>query len=181
MDQPSSSGYSYPPFWSYPPYFTLQPVKDTRERQSGLWGQLILDYCRKHKIYVINTGAEFPPFHNPAINRRLQHSAIIAFLDDLVSQGNAEWLDKHKRQCLVLWRKVSDWADTIYNFVRTYGLTDSVMVVDDLSSGDDVAGTDLAGLDRTLLLRALKLLESRGKARLFKGDTPEEEGVKFFG
>lgn len=37
--------------------------------------------------------------------------------------------------------QVSDWADAIYNFVRTYGLTDSVMVVDELSSGDDVTGT----------------------------------------
>jgi len=25
--------------------------------------------------------------------------------------GNAEWLDKHKRQCLILWKKVS--ADLI--------------------------------------------------------------------
>lgn len=28
----------------------LQPIKDTRERQSGLWGQLILDYCRSNKV-----------------------------------------------------------------------------------------------------------------------------------
>lgn len=37
--------------------------------------------------------------------------------------------------------QVSDWADVIYDFVRTYGLTDTVHVVDELSSGDDVTGT----------------------------------------
>ena len=37
--------------------------------------------------------------------------------------------------------QVSDWADVIYDFVRMYGLTDSVMIVDELSTGDDVSGT----------------------------------------
>jgi hypothetical protein len=47
----------------------------------------------------------------------------------------------HKHGCTNAHAQVSDWADVIYDFVRTYGLTDSVMVVDELSSGDDVAGT----------------------------------------
>ena len=51
--------------------------------------------------------------------------------------------------------QVSDWADAIYNFVRTYGLTDSVMVVDELSSGDDVTGT---GATSGHSLRSLGLL-----------------------
>jgi ESCRT-II complex subunit VPS25 len=43
--------------------------------------------------------------------------------------------------------QIPEWADIIYNFVKTYGLGDSVMVVEELSSGDDVRGTgeDSAG------------------------------------
>ena len=40
-------------------------------------------------------------------------------------------------------------------------------------------GTELEGLPRELLLKALKVLEGAGRVRLFKGATPEEEGVKF--
>ncbi len=58
-----------------------------------------------------------------------------------LATGSVEWLDKSKRQALVLWRKIPEWAATIYSFVKTYGLGDSVMVVDELSTGDDVRGT----------------------------------------
>ena len=37
--------------------------------------------------------------------------------------------------------QIPEWAAAIYDFVKTYGLSDSVMVVDELSSGDDVRGT----------------------------------------
>lgn len=55
--------------------------------------------------------------------------------------GNALWLDKSHQHCLVLWKKLGEWADTLYSFVRQYGLQDSVLTLDELSSGDDVKGT----------------------------------------
>ena len=55
--------------------------------------------------------------------------------------GNARWLDKERRQCLVLWKKLEEWANTLYSFVRELGMQESVMTVDELSSGDEVAGT----------------------------------------
>ena len=39
--------------------------------------------------------------------------------------------------------------------------------------------TELAGIDRIVLIRALKLLEQRGKALMFKGTSTDDEGVKF--
>lgn len=54
-----------------------------------------------------------------------------------------------------------------------------VLLVDELSTGDDTRGSEVYGLPRELLLRALKALELRGKARLFRGAAPGEEGVKF--
>lgn len=37
--------------------------------------------------------------------------------------------------------QVDEWAGAVTEFVRTFGLSDSVMTVDELSSGDDVRGT----------------------------------------
>jgi len=37
------------------------------------------------------------------------------------------------------------------------------------------------GADEELLRRAIGILEEQGKCALFKGDTSEEDGIKFFG
>ncbi|KAF8057853.1 NFS1 [Scenedesmus sp. PABB004] len=50
------------------------------------------------------------------------------------------------------------------------------MLLDELASGAEVAGTELEGLHREVLVRALQLLEAQGKVKLFRGATPEEEG-----
>ena len=47
-------------------------------------------------------------------------------------------------------------------------------------TGVYVAGTELEGLHREVLVRAVKLLEQQGKAKLFKGAAGDDEGVKFF-
>ena len=36
------------------------------------------------------------------------------------------------------------------------------------------------GADEELLRRALHILEQQGKCTIFKGDTSEEDGIKFF-
>lgn len=48
-------------------------------------------------------------------------------------------------------------------------------------SGVYVAGTELEGLHREVLVRAVRHLEQQGRAKLFKGTTGDDEGVKFFG
>ncbi|PWA45837.1 E2F/DP family protein [Artemisia annua] len=168
-----------PHFYNYPPYFTLQPVRETREKQIQLWKELILDYCRTQKIFVIGLEQDFPLFTNPAIERSLNHEAREAFLSALVSDGRAEWMDKNRRQCLILWHRIKDWADLILNFVKENGLEDSVMTVDEIRTGIESRGTDIHGMDRTVLLRALKLLENKGKLAIFKGTSADDEGVKF--
>ncbi|KAK2974609.1 hypothetical protein RJ640_015021 [Escallonia rubra] len=78
--------------------------------------------------------------------RSLSHEARQAFLSALVSDGRAEWMDKSHRKCLILWHRVQDWAYLILHFVK------------------------LHGMDRTVLMRALKLLEHKGKLVIFKGN-----------
>ncbi|XP_058103972.1 vacuolar protein sorting-associated protein 25 [Magnolia sinica] len=171
--------FKLPHFFNYPPYFTLQPVRDTREKQVQLWKELILDYCRSQKIFVIGLEEEFPLFTNPAIERTLSHEAREVFLSALVSEGRAEWMDKGRKKCLILWLRIQDWADCILRFVKENGLEDSVMTLEEIRSGIESRGTELAGIDRTVLMRALRLLEQKGKAAIFKGTSADDEGVKF--
>lgn len=61
-------------------------------------------------------------------------------------EGNAKWLDKDERQCLVLWKKMEDWADAIHQWAMAAGMQDMVTTVDELSSGDEVRGTGIEKL-----------------------------------
>ena len=40
--------------YSFPPFFTLQPHKDTRDKQIEAWRHLVLNYCqvRVHSSFV---------------------------------------------------------------------------------------------------------------------------------
>ncbi|GJP39579.1 hypothetical protein CLOM_g23933 [Closterium sp. NIES-68] len=157
----ASSAFSLPHFYNYPPYFTLQPVRATRERQVRLWADLIVAYCRQHRMWVVSTD-DFPLFHNVAIERR------------------AEWTDRSRTRCLILWKAIADWADTLLHFVRENGFGDSVLTLQEIRSGDDTRGTDLEGIDDAVLRRAVRVLEGKGLATLFKGSSSDDEGVKFF-
>ncbi|XP_017972291.1 PREDICTED: vacuolar protein sorting-associated protein 25 isoform X1 [Theobroma cacao] len=135
--------FKLPHFFNYPPYFTLQPVRETREKQVQLWKDLILDYCRTQKLFIIGLEEEFPLFSNPVIERTLSHEAREAFFSALVSEGRAEWLDKGHRKCLILWHRIQDWAGIILNFVKDNGFEDSVMTVEEIRSGIESRGTVL--------------------------------------
>ncbi|XP_020578050.1 vacuolar protein sorting-associated protein 25 isoform X3 [Phalaenopsis equestris] len=190
--------FKLPQFFNYPPYFTvanlrilvvhltcttmlsrLQPIRETREKQVQLWKELILEYCRSQKIFIVGLEEEFPLFSNQVIERSLSHESRELFLSALVSEGRAEWMDKSHKKCLILWLRIPDWADYIINFVKQNGLEDSVMTVEDIRTGIESRGTELAGIDRVVLMRALKLLEQKGKAAIFKGSSTDDEGVKF--
>jgi len=157
----------------------LQPIKETRDKQIALWTSLILSYCKHQKVFILSASEDIPLFHNRDINRRLAPAAAQTFLEALVAAGQGRWLDNNKTRCIILWKKLEEWADVIQQWSRDSGLSDSVMLVEEIRVGDDVRGTELYGLDREVLLRALKVLEDRGVVKLFRGATPEEEGVKF--
>uniref|UniRef100_A0A7C9CSM2 ESCRT-II complex subunit VPS25 n=1 Tax=Opuntia streptacantha TaxID=393608 RepID=A0A7C9CSM2_OPUST len=147
--------FKLPSFFNYPPYFTTQ------------------------KIFIINLEDDFPLFSNPAIERSLSYEAREAFMISLVAEGRAEWMDKERRKCLILWHRIQEWADIIHRFAKDNGLEDSVMTVEELRTGVESRGTELHGIDHMVLMRALKLLESKGKLKIFKGTSTDDEGVKF--
>uniref|UniRef100_A0A061RHC1 ESCRT-II complex subunit VPS25 n=1 Tax=Tetraselmis sp. GSL018 TaxID=582737 RepID=A0A061RHC1_9CHLO len=177
-----SNSFQTPFFWNYPPYFTLQPVKDSREKQINLWHDLILSYCKHQKIYVISGNAtdRFPLFTNTSINRSLNQDAINTILGAAVTAGRAEWLGKEQDQCIVYWRSLKEWAELLYSFAQSTGQKDPVMTVEEISSGVETQGTELAGVHREVLVRAIRRLEKSDRARLFKGESGDDDGVKFF-
>ncbi|KAH9616655.1 hypothetical protein KSS87_011526 [Heliosperma pusillum] len=167
------------PFSSTSGHRSLQPVRETREKQIQLWKELIVEFCKTQKIFVIALEEDFPLFSNSSIERSLSHEARETFLSALVAEGRAEWMDKVHRRCLVLWHRIQDWAEIILHFVRDNGLEDSVMTIEELRTGVESQGTELHGMDRSVLMRALKLLENKGKLAIFKGSSTDDEGVKF--
>ncbi|GBG71906.1 hypothetical protein CBR_g10842 [Chara braunii] len=179
MRTTDGEAFSLPYFFHYPPYFTLQPVRDTREKQIQLWKDLILNYCKHYKVFAIDVEGDFPLFSNSEIERRLNTEAKRVFLSALVSEGRAEWLDKAQRRCLIFWRRVEDWAGYIYSWADSNALVGGVATMEELRSGDDVKGTDLEGIDINILRKAMKVLEQRGKAVLFRGTSADDEGIKF--
>lgn len=128
---------------------------------------------------MIELDGKFPLFSNPVIDRYLSHEAGEAFLAALVSEGRAEWLDKGHKRCLILWHRIQDWADILVSFVKDNGFEDSVMTIEEIRTGIETRGTELHEIDRTILMRALKLLEQKGKLAIFKGTSTDDEGVKF--
>mmetsp|Transcript_16688 Transcript_16688/g.23013 ORF Transcript_16688/g.23013 Transcript_16688/m.23013 type:complete len:178 (+) Transcript_16688:186-719(+) len=169
-----------PSFFNFPPYFTLQPVTDTQEKQKQLWTDLIIQYCKHHKIYVVNLEEDFPLFENAAIQRKLNAEARGVFMDALVSKGRGEWVDASHRKCLILWHRLADWAEYLYTWVSENAMLGEVMTVEEIQNGADSRSTELHGVDTQVLMRAIKLLEKRGKAALFQGDSSRDLGVKFF-
>ncbi|KAM0859044.1 hypothetical protein ACQ4PT_047463 [Festuca glaucescens] len=129
--------FELPDFFKDPSYFTLQPVGDARQAQIRAWKQLILDYCRTKRIYIVPVEAEFPLFSNPPIERSLSPEATEVFLSALVMEGRAEWTDVHHTECLVLWRSIHDWANYILNFLNERGLESWVCTVEEVHSGDE--------------------------------------------
>ena len=67
----------------------LQTHAASREKQYATWSQLIRDYCRAHKKFILHVSEDSRSvlFTNVAINRSLPVPSIVSLLDQLVSEG----------------------------------------------------------------------------------------------
>ena len=190
-------------FWQYqfPPFFTIQPNIETRRLQLDAWNEIILDHCRRNRIFVLNVGNALtrPPFRNDSIDRALNEEALFTILTDMEKRGRIEWIhsdaasnsestksklskakvehsDQKANSCLVYWNKPEEWAATIRRWVDANGLVGSVCTFYEITD-DDRADAALKKLDERMLLRACQLLEREGRASVMKMDN--SYGVKF--
>eukprot|EP00977_Amphora_coffeiformis_P004895 scaffold1048_cov90-Amphora_coffeaeformis.AAC.28 len=169
-----------PEFYSFPPFFTIQTALASREKQLALWRELILRYHTERKISQLVVH-DCPLWKNAALPRQLSTADVRTVMEDFVQHGHGEWQDPStKTVCRILWRTPQQLAADIYQWAQTAGYINSVCTVYELHSGEDVNGMSFQGVDEDLLRRALAILEQQGKCAIFKGDTSEEDGIKFF-
>ena len=146
----------------------------------SLWRDLILKFHTKHRIPILVVH-DCPLWTNHDIDRSLTHEDINIVMDDFVSSGHGEWEDTSlKTRCRILWRRPEQLASDIYEWAQANGLINGICTLFELHSGEDVNGESFEGADQELLRRAINILEAQGKARLFKGKTSNEDGIKFF-
>jgi len=172
--------YNWPWQYNFPPFFTVQPNTDTEGKRLEVWQNLVLDYCRVRKIFILDI-QEFiasPLFSNKSISRSLDIDGIYKVLESLREQNRIEWCDKLKKRCFIYWRTPEEWGSLIYRFVVDNGMTNTTCTFYELTLGDDVQTEEFAGLHEALLSKSLRTLELQKKAELIVFD--DNEGVKFF-
>lgn len=177
--------FEWPWQYKFPPFYTLQPNKDTREKQVEAWCGLILAYSRYHRIFFLDLPAalskSLPLFYNEEIQRRLSSDAMNAIFEALHSKGQIQWLDpKSKTSCLIFWKTPAEWGNLLYNWAVSTGNTNSVCTLFELKEGDDSQGQEFSGIDDRVLVKALQCLEKERKAEIMTDDNGDLQGVKFF-
>jgi len=122
-----------------------------------------------------------PLWRNDTIGRELSRRDVAAVADDFVDRGHGEWEDPAvKTRVRILWRRPGQLASDLYDWAAANGYVNSVCTLYELHSGEDVNGMSFQGADEGLLRRALGILEGQGKCAVFRGETSEEDGIKFF-
>ena len=169
--------FDWPWQYNFPPFFTIQCNVDTKSKQMETWCALVLSYHQHHKVFKLHLSdiSSSPLFYNKTINRKLSHAAVMQILEALKAKGNIEWEDKNKTSCLVFWKTPQQWADLIHAWVLQSGQINTVCTLHELTQGVNTTNEEFYGLEEWLLIRALKILQSKGFAELIGDD-----GVKFF-
>lgn len=147
--------------------------------QLEAWRSLILDYCQHKKIQQLNLRDlhNKPPFCNPSIDRRLSLEAMQVIIASMVEKRFAEWTDREREKCLVYSRPIEQWAQIILDYVKEKSLHNTIVTFYEMLEGDSTEGREFHGLDETIFLKALKVLERSGKATVIEMDG--NKGVKF--
>lgn len=172
--------FKWPWQYEFPPFFTLQKTLITREKQLEAWSQLVIDYCEFYKIYTINIAdiSNSELFVNSVLNRKLPADGIRAVFEFLEHKRHIDWLDKYKNRCHIYWRRPEEWATLIYGWAVSNGLLNTPCTLYEITQGDDVTQESFYGLDKDVLLKALRILVDQRRAQLLNIGT-EAEGVKF--
>eukprot|EP00123_Amoebidium_parasiticum_P000835 comp11734_c0_seq1/m.6321 comp11734_c0_seq1/g.6321 ORF comp11734_c0_seq1/g.6321 comp11734_c0_seq1/m.6321 type:complete len:184 (-) comp11734_c0_seq1:78-629(-) len=173
--------FTWPSVYTFPPFFTLQPNAETRSKQVTAWCQMIKDYYRAKGLYELSVqqARNEELFNNEAIGRRASDDLIQEVLKELVQKGNAELMPDGRY--IVYWRSLDEWAKIIYDYIVKRSMTDQVLTIYELHSGDETEGEEFHGMDLTTFRNAIERLEYQGKATVFQGNETDGDGVKFFG
>lgn len=162
---------------SFPPFYTLQPVKETRDKQLQQWLDLVVSHCRSSAEWEIDNS--FSLFENAAINRRLSDSGREEVISYLVQKGACERVGDGTKRVHVLWKSIAEWEACLLDWAHTTGRRDDVMTVDELCTSDEFHNEDFHGMPASLMEKILRRLEKAKKVTLFQGSDQDDQGVKF--
>ncbi|XP_063549006.1 vacuolar protein-sorting-associated protein 25 isoform X2 [Cydia strobilella] len=171
---------SWPWQYNFPPFFTIQLHSETRTKQLEAWQHLIADYLKttKQSTIDIREAQNSPLFNNQSINRKLSQESILVVLEYMGKMGQAAPLDKSKNVWEVYWHSLDEWGNIVYSWASSNGMNNSVCTLFELREGENTVDEEFHGLDMTILIKALKTLEAKGKCELMEFD--DNQGVKFF-
>jgi ESCRT-II complex subunit VPS25 len=148
-----------------------------------MWGDLILDYCRFHKIFRLDLNearSTSPLFNNKTINRKLSAEALKEVMKMLLEQGNAQWMSKDEKVALIVWRTHAQWGDLIYKYITEKSMFNVVCSIYELREQDTVQDQEFYMLDLHVFHGALARLQNRKLCQVFEGTTEDSTSVKFF-
>ncbi|QDZ23537.1 vacuolar protein sorting-associated protein [Chloropicon primus] len=179
----SSSGgaggaFEFPEIYSYPPFFTLQPVKETREKQLASWRDLIVKYARSERVFEFDPKT-FALFENKAIQRALNETARQAIVENLTERGLCEKAGGGGGRVHLLWKSLSEWEAYLLDWAHRTGRREDVLTVDELCTSGELATEEFHGMTKGLMEKVLKRLEKQKKVMLFQGSDQDDQGVKF--
>jgi len=173
--------FKWPWQYEFAPFFTLQPTLRTREKQLECWCRLVLDYCQHHKIYtldLVDSTLTSTLFHNPKLHRTLSADGIRVVFDKLDQKKHIDWIDKTHQRCHIYWRTPEEWGALIYEWAVSNGLLNTPCTLYEITEGDDSVNESFHGLDKDVLIKALRSLENQRRAQLLNVGSATE-GIKF--
>lgn len=134
---------------------------------------------QKHKNQTqLNINEDTPLFENKNINRKLSSDFRLTILEELHKTRHAIPLDKRRMQWEIYWYTLEELATMMYDWAIETGQTNTVCTIYEISYGDNAVGKEFYQLNQDVILKALRLLEEKGKCELILFD--DNQGVKFF-
>ena len=163
----------------------VQVNPDTNRKWLQMWRNIIVDWHCFHKSTSLDI-ATCELFENQAIRRRLNEEGRRLVAEDLIASGHAEWADGQdiegqETRLIIHWKSPLEWGNIMHAWATDMALIGgaNVMTIYDLRNGDTSSGTEFAGLEADVIVKAISALQEVGKAKLFEGENIDEIGVKF--
>lgn len=173
-------------FLEKPYFYTLQEHLPTQRKQLTMWAALTYKYLTKQNLLEFTRprmeADDFVLYNNPRIRRRLDKGFISAILDELLRTHKIDWKDPSKQTFLIFKYSVEDLSEAIYKWARSYGRIGKLATIQELSAHDDVQEQIFSGMPEETILKACRLLETKGKLNVIDlGDEGNlnNMGVKF--
>lgn len=228
--------FAWPSFYELPPFFTyvhlyfahfplsdpvlrLQPVEATRKKQTQIWCELILNFCRHHNIFELDVNdSKTPLFYN----EKIKSNTLLLQNHTILVTNFPPALQENYRQSRLVTSSMSLWIKALQNGLIQHRKTEHSLCTESQTNGLRSLGSgslrmdlwiqfslsmnwvkgkihrekvknqsimqswidsefelflEFSGLDQRIILKALRILEQQGKAKVIAN---EKKATFFF-